>query len=105
MFLIAGISPKTKTLESAPRICSSCGLAQAYLKRVDHYLSLFFIPIVRVKKGEPMLICNRCQATGYDRPAPGRPVATPSSVLTCRQCGRTLENEFAFCPYCGAKNR
>lgn len=100
MFLIAGISPKVKTLETAPRICPSCGLAQAYLKRVDHYLSLFFIPIIPVKKGEPMLICDRCQATGYNRP-----VSTPEPVFRCRQCGRTLEKEFAFCPYCGEKNR
>ncbi len=105
MFLIAGISPRMKTLDTVPRICPSCGLAQAYLKRVDHYLSLFFIPIIRVRKGEPMLVCNRCQATGYDRPAPGRPASGPATALMCKQCGRTLEREFIFCPYCGAKNR
>lgn len=106
MFLIAGISPKMKTLETAPRICPSCGLAQAYLKRMDHYLSLFFIPLIRVKKGEPMLICNRCQTAGYDRPAPGRRTAsTPESTTMCSQCGRTLKKDFTFCPYCGAKNR
>lgn len=105
MFLIAGISPRIKTLETTPRLCPSCGLAQAYLKRVDHYLSLFFLPIVRVKKGEPVLICNRCHASGYDPQAPRAPVQTPESVLQCGQCGRTLDKEFAFCPYCGKKNR
>ncbi len=105
MFLIAGISPKMKTLESTPRICPSCGLAQAYLRRVDHYLSLFFIPILRVRKGEPVIICDRCQATGFDRSGTGRPASAPESVVMCRQCARTLEKEFAFCPYCGAKRR
>mgnify|MGYP006309390691 CR=1 FL=1 len=105
MFLIAGISPKMKTLETTPRICPSCGLAQAYLKRVDHYLSLFFIPVLRVKKGEPVLVCNRCRAAGSDRPAAGRPVKTPEPGSMCKQCGRTLDNTFTFCPYCGAKNR
>ena len=105
MFLIAGISPKVKTLETVPRICPACGLAQAYLKRVDHYLSLFFIPIIRVKKGEPVLICNRCRATLNERSSSGRPVWTPDPVYRCKQCGRTLEKPFTFCPYCGAKNR
>ena len=61
-FLIGGVQPKTVTLDETPGICSACGLAQARLKRVDHYLSLFFIPLFRVKKGDPVLICDRCGA-------------------------------------------
>jgi len=105
MFLIAGVSQKIKTLETAPRICPSCGLAQAYLQRVDHHLSLFFIPIIRVKKGEPVLICNRCRAAGYDQPGTEPAPRSPESIRMCKQCGRTLEEKFAYCPYCGVKNR
>jgi RNA polymerase subunit RPABC4/transcription elongation factor Spt4 len=105
MFLIAGVSPKIKTLETAPRICPACGLAQAYLQRVDHYLSLFFIPIIRVKTGEPALICNRCRASGYDQPGVESAPPIPESIRVCKQCGRTLEGRFAFCPYCGVKSR
>ncbi len=61
-FLIGGVQPKTVTLDEAAGICSACGLAQARLKRVDHYVSLFFIPLFRVKKGDPVLICDRCKA-------------------------------------------
>ena len=61
MFIIAGISPRIKILDNNPRICPVCGLAQAYLKRADNYLSLFFIPLFRVKKGKSFLICERCE--------------------------------------------
>ncbi|SPF39937.1 hypothetical protein SBDP1_280015 [Syntrophobacter sp. SbD1] len=59
-FLIGGVQPKSVTVDETPRICPGCGLAQARLKRVDHYLSLFFIPLFPVKKGDPVLICDRC---------------------------------------------
>jgi hypothetical protein len=49
MIFIAGVSPKIKVLDQNPRRCPVCGLHQAYNKRMDHYLSLFFIPILRVK--------------------------------------------------------
>ena len=102
MFIIAGISPKVKLLEDTPRICPACGLAQAHLKRVDHYLSLFFIPILRVKKGDPFIMCDRCEAVApesdlYSGPLPGPP------AVQCQNCGRTLNRDFAYCPYCGAK--
>lgn len=105
MFLIAGVSPKVKRLETAPRICPSCGLAQVYLQRVDHYLSLFFIPIIRVKKGDPVPVCNRCRASGYDRPGTEQVPASHESTRMCNQCGRSLEEKFAYCPYCGVKKR
>lgn len=44
MFIIAGMQPKTTTLSDIPWRCARCGLQQAYAQRVDHYLSLFFIP-------------------------------------------------------------
>jgi len=72
-FFIAGISPKVKVLDEKPRRCPVCGLHQAYYKRVDHYLSLFFIPIFKVKTGETVIRCDRsrkavsCKSTS---PAP-----------------------------------
>ena len=102
MILIAGISPRIKTLESTPRLCPSCGLAQAYLKRIDHYVNLFFIPLFPVKKGKPVLICNRCQAQGIgDKKAEAS--RRVKEVLMCKQCGRTLEGNFRFCPHCGQR--
>jgi len=59
-FFIGGVQPKTIELDEQPRICSSCGLCQARMKRVDHYISIFFLPILRIKKGEPFLLCEKC---------------------------------------------
>jgi hypothetical protein len=80
MFLIAGVQPKTRRVDDNPQRCPSCGLAQAYTTRVDHYLSLFFIPLIRVKKGAPFLLCDRCgrplddfQAPAHAQPPSGAP--------------------------------
>ena len=102
MILIAGVSPKTQNVEQTPRICPSCGLAQAYLKRVDHYFSLFFIPVIRVKKGEPVLVCNRCEAAGFESlKTKEQPV--DKQPLMCKQCGRSIQTDFKYCPFCGAR--
>ena len=101
-FLIGGVQPKTVTLDEAPGICSACGLAQARLKRVDHYLSLFFIPLVRVKKGDPVLICNRCKAIS----SPGgdfRGAAQEARRDKCSECGCPVAHDFRYCPSCGRR--
>jgi hypothetical protein len=96
MFLIAGVQPKTRVLDQNPRRCPRCGLQRAYLKRVDHYASLFFIPILRVKKGDPLVICEHCEADiGFGG------AGTPPEV--CRFCGMQMAAEFNYCPYCGRK--
>ena len=101
MFLIAGVSPKTKVIDNTPRRCPVCGLVRAYYKRIDHYFNLFFIPILRVKKGEPFLICDHCSkpVTEFKKEYDGtRPDIQKSQ---CRHCEKTLEKDFGFCPYCG----
>ncbi|MGD9042688.1 MAG: zinc ribbon domain-containing protein [Desulfobacterales bacterium] len=102
MIFIAGVSPKIKVLDQNPRRCPVCGLHQAYNKRMDHYLSLFFIPILRVKKGEPFLACDRCEQTAR---APGPDFIQPphEEAQACRYCGKNVGNDFKFCPYCGKR--
>ncbi|MBW1698142.1 MAG: zinc ribbon domain-containing protein [Deltaproteobacteria bacterium] len=102
MFLIAGISPKIKTVDNTPRRCPSCGLTRAYLKRIDHYFTLFFVPIFPVKKGEPVLVCDRCQEQGFEYRGVEEPWQ-PKEVQMCSQCGRTLDKSFLYCPYCGKR--
>jgi RNA polymerase subunit RPABC4/transcription elongation factor Spt4 len=100
MFIIAGVSPKTKIVDKNPRRCPVCGLFQAYFKRVDHYFSLFFIPIIRIKKGEPFIMCDRCEGQigefGQDQR-----LWPPKKKNKCRNCGKIIDKEFEFCPYCG----
>lgn len=103
-FFIGGIQPKTAILEKTARRCPRCGLHQAYLQRVDHYLSVFFIPVLKVKTGDPALVCRRCErpveasepTSSEDRPA--RPAARP-----CRFCRRDFPADYTYCPLCGRR--
>ena len=101
MFLIAGIQPKIKKLEDVARRCPACGQFRAYRKRVDHYLSLFFIPLVKVKTGQPFILCDQCTRNGAAA-AGDHTAAAPPRQSRCAACGRTLKPDFTFCPYCGS---
>jgi RNA polymerase subunit RPABC4/transcription elongation factor Spt4 len=100
MFFIAGISPKIKLLDNNPRRCPVCGMAQAYYKRVDHYLSIFFIPVLRVKMGEPFIMCDPCERTILERGKEYYP-GPKYQNKKCRNCGSTLQKDFKYCPDCG----
>jgi len=99
-FLIAGIQPKTKTLDEQPRMCPSCGLYQAHLQQIDHYLSVFFLPIFRVKKGAPFLKCRRCGAVSTESGEAWTAVRN-RTVRCCPGCGKPVEREHKYCPFCG----
>jgi hypothetical protein len=99
MIFIGGIQPKTKTLDNHPRTCPSCGLDRAYLKRTDHYFSLFFIPLIRVSRGKPFLAGEVCGGI-FDEQGRG---AVPGRLdrRRCPGCGERIEPSFRYCPYCG----
>ncbi|RLC30722.1 MAG: hypothetical protein DRH37_04725 [Deltaproteobacteria bacterium] len=99
-FFVGGIQPKTIHLDEQPGICPACGLPQARLKRVDHYLSAFFIPIFRVKKGEPFLQCANCGAVANTSGEVSQGIRSDSS-RRCPHCGMPRKRDFRFCPYCG----
>ncbi|MBW2057980.1 MAG: zinc ribbon domain-containing protein [Deltaproteobacteria bacterium] len=101
MIFIAGIQPKTKRLDTNPRICPSCGAPAAFLARIDHYLTLFFIPLFPVKRGEPVLICESCGAVASQA---GEPL-WKGGENRCPRCGESIQEGFLFCPYCGARLR
>jgi len=103
MFFIAGVQPKTVRLDDQPQRCPSCGLNQAYATRVDHYLSLFFLPLLRVKAGAVFLLCEHCQqaahATRQSEPAAPR----SGEDTVCVACRRTFDRSFRYCPHCGQR--
>lgn len=100
MFFIAGISPKIKLLDNNPRRCPVCGMAQAYYKRVDYYLSIFFLPVLRLKKGEPFIVCEQCEETIH-KSGKAHDSKPQHHARRCRNCGRALRKDFDYCPYCG----
>jgi rubrerythrin len=102
MIFIAGVQPRTRTIDNSPRLCPLCGEAQAYLKRVDHYLSIFFIPLVPVSRGKTAIVCERCGGIS-DEMGRGIGIGATRDVLLCKRCGRELERKFTFCPYCGER--
>jgi len=100
MFFIAGVQPRTVRIEKHTQPCSSCEHFDVYLKRVDHYISLFFIPLIRIKRGVPFLVCENCgiqqdqQGSTFGWAETGKP-------QKCGYCGRSVEPDFSYCPYCG----
>jgi hypothetical protein len=98
-FLIAGVQPRIRTIDTNPHPCPRCGLHQAYLRRVDHYFSLFFIPLICVKKGTPYLYCRHCERPDVQTPQ-DEPAASPRS---CPRCGALLDPGFSYCPHCGQR--
>ncbi|MCE5336611.1 MAG: zinc ribbon domain-containing protein [Desulfobacteraceae bacterium] len=100
-FLIGGVQPKTTTLDQTPWICPACGVAQARLKRTDQYVSLFFIPLFPVKKGNPVLVCGRCgviSSPDLNSRRIGRELRDG-----CPRCKYPVEPGYRFCPGCGGQ--
>ena len=107
-FLIAGVQPRTRTLDDTPRRCPNCGRNTAKLKRIDHYFSLFFIPLFPVKRGDEILLCENCGhssspegETFFVRPGVAEDGERPAGI--CPECGRAVEARFSYCPYCGSR--
>ncbi len=101
-FFIGGVQPKRVNLDNTPRVCPACGLAQARLKRIDQYLSLFFIPLFPVKKGNPVLICNSCGTiSSAEDGSMGAVQETRRD--RCPQCGNPTARDFRYCPACGTR--
>jgi predicted RNA-binding Zn-ribbon protein involved in translation (DUF1610 family) len=104
-FVIGGITPKTKRLDDQPIRCPNCGLSQAYRTRVDHWLHLFFLPVLPVKRGDEFLFCERCNAPVDKRGGGGGMPLRADGRRRCPSCGKEMERAFRFCPHCGQRLR
>ncbi len=99
-FFIGGVQPKTVTLIKQTRVCPFCGHPEICQKRVDNYLSLFFIPLFPVKRGIPFWVCANCTTYFDDQGAP-LTSAYRDGAKVCPHCGRSVGLDFVYCPYCG----
>ncbi len=98
VFFIGGFQPKTIYVDKHPRNCPVCSHISVYHKRIDYYLSLFFIPLFPVKKGTSFLACNNCNSILDEK---GRIFRGQQPENKCSFCGRSVGEDFIFCPYCG----
>jgi predicted RNA-binding Zn-ribbon protein involved in translation (DUF1610 family) len=97
-FFIGGIQPRITFVDKQPVLCPSCGLLRARYKRVDHYISLFFIPVFPIKRGDPFLFCDRC---GLQTPGVVTGNLYGHDQPLCKNCGSTIKKDFIYCPFCG----
>ena len=103
-FFIFVIQPRTVVLEEQPQACPSCAHTGVRLKRVDHYISLFFIPLIRIKKGVPFLTCDNCRVVldGDETRGSGE-FGRVNGLSTCTYCGKFFSRDYSYCPYCGRR--
>lgn len=100
MIFIAGVQPRTVRIEKHAQACPSCAHFDVYLKRLDHYISLFFIPLIRIKKGVPFFVCENC-GTHQDQQGSAFEFGETGKPQQCGFCGRSVEPDFSYCPACG----
>ncbi|MBN1654458.1 MAG: zinc ribbon domain-containing protein [Deltaproteobacteria bacterium] len=101
-FFIAGVQPRTIRIEKLEMSCPLCGHNTLYKKRIDHYLSLFFIPFFPLKRGNAFTACDNCGALGGDAAkSPFQPRTEEPN--RCSHCRAALDPTFQYCPYCGRR--
>lgn len=122
MFFIMGVSQGRKKLNFDQLIiCGHCGkYGHLEVYMVYSYLSLFFIPVL--KWGRRYYVQTTCCETTVELEAEqGRQIARgeiaslPESIIPrtyeyqassrkhCSSCGFETEEDYQFCPKCGAK--
>jgi RNA polymerase subunit RPABC4/transcription elongation factor Spt4 len=100
--LIGGLQPKKVKVDDRARTCPQCQTPTARLVRLDNYLSLFFIPVVPIKKGLVVLTCDRCGGVWDEADPNARP--EPKRIgPVCPACQQVVEPQHRFCPSCGRK--
>lgn len=97
MIFIGGVQPRTVVLEERLRSCPHCGHMAVRRQRIDHYISLFFIPLIPIKRGVVHLVCGHCKHVVSEG------AGTDTGFKGCHHCGSPVELEFVYCPYCGKR--
>ncbi|MBC2581851.1 zinc ribbon domain-containing protein [Clostridium sp. DJ247] len=126
MFLLGvfGINDKQKEIKTISDLsCKNCSMERG-LKLVKQYtvFHVFFIPIFKWNE-RYYLYCNNCR-TLYEvsKEKGSRAEAGEENAITywdlkplentyydscaqhrCNSCGRAIESNFEYCPYCGKK--
>lgn len=123
---IFGIENKQKEIKSLENIdCKTCGTKiMGTLIKSYEYFHIFFIPIFRWNE-KYYVMCKRCNSIYELSKEKGKEIEYRKtyqitlSDLTliqegerygkiamkkvCSNCGRNIEGEYNYCPYCGSK--
>ncbi len=120
MIFISGISSKTKDLNFSSRIiCPNCeGYGRINVFMTYTGLSLFFIPILKWNK-EYFGLTSCCNTTFSISEEIGKRIEKSQDVdlgeedliiinrgskaRVCRECKKTVDEAYDFCPYCGRR--
>lgn len=93
---------------NADRLLFRCIPCQRMTKpiaiRFDQWISIFFIPLVRVQTGTPLLACSLCQTPYLNHPdfTDKWRDSTDKIGNVCIECGYDgIEKSFKYCPECG----
>uniref|UniRef100_A0A7C8YMF6 Zinc-ribbon 15 domain-containing protein n=1 Tax=Opuntia streptacantha TaxID=393608 RepID=A0A7C8YMF6_OPUST len=104
-FFVGGLEQQAgQVLKRGVGRCINCG-SNLNLVEYEKVLKLFFVPVWRWPGKEPLLHCPNCniiypQSFSLPPPPPPSSEVVPE-VLRCHSCGRNIEAEYSFCPFCG----
>ncbi|XP_030528086.1 uncharacterized protein LOC115739213 [Rhodamnia argentea] len=104
-FFVGGLEQQVRLVQkSGAGRCIACG-SRADLVDYDKVLKVFFVPVWRWPGKAPLMHCSSCHLffppSASLPPPPPRMKAEPHG-MRCGSCGRPVEPEFSFCPFCGA---
>ena len=124
---IFGIEDKIKKIREDINVrCMGCGFEEATLVKIYSCFHIFFIPVLKWNE-KYMIICNNCgkkymveeedaikaEEVGYiynqkliqldQEEEDTFNIINGGAKPRCSFCGRELESDFRYCPYCGQK--
>lgn len=112
---ILGIDNKSKEIKELKNVtCSHCeSLGTVKLIKNYSYFHIFFIPIFKWNESY-YLLCNKCNSTYIIPSYKGKAIEKGENIEltywdlnkvnnTCKSCGKELDSNYEYCPYCGEK--
>jgi hypothetical protein len=113
MFIIFGtktVKTPVKNGLNLRKHCARCHfLSDMREHRFRQYFTLFFIPVFPISKGEPILVCNRCEASYYiqeeDYLAGNMEIPLYSAGATKKELEPDAERLVIVCDYCKGRLR
>ncbi len=127
MFFIGifGVEDKQKEIKKVRSVCcKGCNENILTLVKEFSFFHIFFIPLFKWNE-KYFLICNNCNAiyeiskekgmgmehgedieiTYWDLKYMEQVYHEGYAQLKCKNCGKAIESNFEFCPYCGEKRK